>query len=245
MKHIFEQTLTVSAEHTDCSGAVKLSALLHMVQEAAGGHCENLGTDWESIAKKGLFWAVLRHKAQITRLPVSGEVIRLQTWPMPTTRTAYPRAVLALDSQGKELFSVVSLWVLMDIHSRAMVLPAKSGVTVDGVLRGNELSLPASLPPAIGEHARLWEVSAEDLDRNKHVNNARYLDHTQVLADSLDICGAPREFTVCYLAEALLGQQITLRYNLSEDGILSVDGCRPRTDVRDKEERIFALRVTY
>jgi acyl-ACP thioesterase len=164
---------------------------------------------------------------------------------MPTTRTAYPRAVLALDKVGKTLFSVTSLWVLMDIKSRARVLPGKSGVTVEGITRGCEVASPASLPPALGEQTHNWLVTPEDLDRNEHVNNARYLDNTQALATSLNIGDTPREFTVCYLAEALLGQQLTLRYSLSEDGILSVDGCRPRTDVHDKEERIFALRVSY
>ena len=124
-------------------GGEDLSGLLHMVQEAAGEHSATLGTARQALQEKNLFWAVIRHRAQILRMPEKGEAVHVTTWPMPTTRSAYPRATEGFDKDGNLLFRAVSLWVLMDTATRAMVLPKRSGVEVAGVTRGRNWNFPA------------------------------------------------------------------------------------------------------
>jgi acyl-ACP thioesterase len=147
-----------------------------MLQEVAGDHSTLLGTDRESLMRKNLFWAVIRHRVQITRLPGKNEKITVQTWPMPTTRTAYPRSTVAYDEQGNECFRGISLWVLMDAESRAMVLPGKSGVTVNGLLTGSELAAPGSMALQNAPLQMHRTVRYSDLDVNGHMNNCRYMD---------------------------------------------------------------------
>ena len=236
---VLTQTVTVTLEDTDSAGKLKLSALLHYVQEVSGQHSAKLGFDWDTLAQKGLFWAVLRHRVEITRLPKSGEQLQLRTWPMPTTRTAYPRAVQALDGQGNPLFRVVSLWVLMDQQSRAMILPGKSGVEVPGLLLGCESAAPGSLGPVQAQDTAMWQVSREDLDVNGHVNNAKYLDRVFP-----ELTTDPKALTVCYLSEVRLGQDIRLDY-LRQADFWAVDGCRKRTDVPEKTERVFAAKLEF
>ena len=142
MEPIYKQQFTLSNIHVDRYGRAKPSTLLYFVQEAAGQHCRLLAVDRTNLAPKHLFWAVSRNRVQVTRLPRLGETIYVETWPMPTTRVAYPRSVVAYDEQGNELFRSISLWVLMDDRTRAMILPGKSGVTVDGTLTGAELAVP-------------------------------------------------------------------------------------------------------
>lgn len=239
MELIFEMPVTIGQQDVDSGGCLKLSALLYYAQETAGGHCKQLGLDWDTMNEKGLFWAVLRHRVLIHRLPKLQEQVTFRTWPMPTTRVAYPRCVQALDSQGNVLFDAVSLWVIMDKEKRSMLLPGKSNVEVPGILRGCEPEAPNSLTPGSHEQEKLWTVTEQDLDVNGHVNNAKYLDHIQDLIDGK----TPKELVVCYLAETRLQQSITLQWSLSDDGVLSVDGCRPRTDVPERTERVFAARV--
>ena len=176
MEPIHRQTFEITAHHTDCFGRAKASVLLHFAQEAAGQHCLVLGTDWDALSKQHLFWAVIRQRMQITRLPVLGERLTVETWPMPTTRSAFPRSTVAYDENGREVFRAVSLWVLMDTRTRAMILPAKSGIVVEGALRGTELAAPGSIAPRTLHNAQSRSVCFTDLDRNGHMNNARYLD---------------------------------------------------------------------
>ena len=246
MEPIFRQSYDISAIHVDCFGRLKPSTILYFAQEAAGGHCDLLRLDWDTMAKRHLFWAVIRHRVQITRLPRLGETITVETWPMPTTRTAYPRSIVALDEKGQELFRAISLWVLMDTETRAMVLPGKSGVEVAGLLRGNELAAPGSIHPMVMENTVTRQVGYTELDRNGHMNNTRYLDWIEdLLPSAFHKERSIREFTICYLSEAKEGQKIKLDYQLLDGPVLQVDAHRERTDVSGKTERVFSAQVLY
>jgi acyl-ACP thioesterase len=162
---------------------------------------------------------------------------------MPTTRVAYPRSVVAYDEKGSELFRSISLWVLMDPGTRAMVLPGKSGVTVSGILRGNELPSPASLAPAALSAEVERTVRFTDLDVNGHMNNARYLDHlADLLPGSFHENHVIRDMTLGYLAEAREGDTLLQQWQLEENGHLRLEITRPGGE---KNHRIFSADVQF
>jgi len=246
MDPIYQKEFQVTDLVTDCFGRVKPSAILYYLQEAAGQHSNLLGAGWDVLSEKGLFWAVTRHKVQISRLPQLGETITVRTWPMPTTRVAYPRAAAAYDSQGQELFRAISLWVLMDKESRQLILPGKSGVEVAGMLCGTELTLPRSLAPIKLESNTLRTVTYSCLDRNGHMNNTRYLDWVDdLLPSGFHGSHMAREFTVCYANEALEGQTLQMEWQLGADGQLLVDAHRRETNDSEKNTRVFSAQVIY
>ena len=242
----YSQTFTLTDLDVDCFCKLKLSSLLFYAQEVAGKHSALLGADYDTLAQKKLFWAVTRHKVQITRLPSLGETIIVETWPMPTTRVAFPRAMAAYDSQGNELFRSISIWVLMDLENRSMILPGNSGVNVGGLLTGNELSVPHSILPKSLCNSTQRTVTYSCLDRNGHMNNTRYLDWVaDLLPSSFHREHTPRELLICYASEALEAQVLNLDWELTEDGILQVDAHRERTDVSQGTERVFSAQVLY
>ena len=98
---IYRENFTLSNIHSDRFGRMKTSMILYFAQEVATAHCEILGCDWDEMAKKGLFWAVMRHNIQIHRLPKDGDTITVETWPMPTTKVCYPRSCAAFDDKGE------------------------------------------------------------------------------------------------------------------------------------------------
>ena len=245
MDQFFEKSITIAKSEVNKQNRLTLSALLYHAQEVAGAHSQMLSCDRDSLTDKNLFWAVLRHRVVIHRLPSAGEIITVRTWPMPTTRTAYPRAVRAVDGNGNILFELVSLWVLMDRTSRAMVLPGKSGVEVQGIAFGDEPASPGSIVPGNHLNTAQWLVSQQELDVNGHVNNTKYLDPVERLADALNNTQSPKEMTICYLAEAHAGDTLTLQYTLSEEGIFTLDGTRPRAETPEKPGRIFAVKLCF
>ena len=243
MKPIFTQEFKINDAAVDCFGYLKPSMLLFYCQDIAGQHCHLLGADYESLADKQLFWAIIRQKVQITRLPMSGETIRVETWPMPTTKVCYPRSTVAYDREGKEVFRAISMWVLMDTENRAMVLPGKSGVTVDGVLTGSELAAPGSLAPRQLEHLFSRKVGYTDLDRNGHMNNTRYLEWiADLLPSGFHHQKKVREFTVCYHAEAREGDLLNLNWQVNDQDLLQVESWKEESGT---SHRIFAAQVLY
>lgn len=237
MEKIYCKKMQLPNVAVDCFGRMKASWLLSCVQEVAGEHSQALGAGNGEYNGRHLFWAVTRHRVQIKRLPGAKEVITVKTWPCPTTRVAYPRATVAYDEAGNELFRAMSLWVLMDIGSRAMILPGKSGVTVEGVFLGDELEVPGSLAPAAGENRETRQVRYTDLDVNGHMNNTQYLNWVEdLLPAGHHKDHIARGFTVCYLNEALEGQTLDLSWSLG-DGL--------RVDAKCEDRRIFAAKVEY
>ena len=243
MEHFYQQNFTITDNCVDCFGRLKPSMILYYVQEVAGRHFDRISMDYDALAQRGMIWAIIRQKVQITRIPRRGETIRVETWPMPTTRVAYPRSVVAYDAEGNEVFRSISIWVLMDIHSRSMILPGKSGVSVVGTLRGNELTAPNALPAKNLLNHRNRPVCFTDLDRNGHMNNTKYMDWIDDLIPSAfhqehDL----KELTVCYMSEAREGQELSMQWGFLEDGALQVDAHRVKNE---KDERIFSARLTF
>ena len=239
MEPIFKSELTVTEMQVDRFGRVRPAVLLYYLQEAAGQHCNLLAVDHDTLSEKQLFWAVTRTRVQVTRLPRLGEKVLIETWPMPTTRVAYPRSMVAYDEKGQELFRAISLWVLMDAQSRAMVLPGQSGVLVDGTLTGTELTVPRAIATRPMANAKSRTVGYSLLDRNGHMNNTRYMEWVDDLLDSDFHRAHPvREFTVCYMNEAREGDDIALHYELTDGPVLTVDATR-------EGERIFSAQMLY
>ena len=243
MEPIFVQNFEITDIAVDRFGRMKPGMILFLAQEVAGRHCNLLSVDYDTLATKRMFWAVTRHRVQITRMPVRGETIRIETWPMPTTRVAYPRSVIAYDAQGNECFRAISLWVLMDLDKRSMILPGKSGISVVGTLRGLELDTPNGLVAKDLRCHQHRSVCFTDLDRNGHMNNTKYLDWiSDLLPSQFHENHQPREMTVCYFTESREGQTLQLSWDFPEEGCLLVDAHRQQDD---KLERVFSARYLF
>ena len=243
MEPIYQQDFIINDNAVDRYGRLKPSMILYYVQEVAGRHFDVISMDYDALAQRGMIWAIIRQRVQITRLPQRGETIHIETWPMPTTRVAYPRSVVAYDEEGNEVFRSISIWVLMDLNTRHMILPSKSGISVMGTLRGTELTVPNSLPSRVLVHHRSRSVCFTDLDRNGHMNNTRYMDWIDdLLPSQFHQTHTFREFTVCYLSETREGQELELQWDFLEDGCMQVDAHRV-TD--GKDERVFTARLLF
>lgn len=243
MEPIFVQNFDINDMMVDRFGRLKPAMLLFIAQTVATRHGELMDVGYDTLNPRRMFWAVIRHRVQISRLPRYGETIRVETWPMPATRSSFPRSVIAYDEAGNECFRSISLWVLMDLDKRNMILPGKSGITLAGSVRGNELALPGSLAPAHPMNRRQRTVCYSDLDRNGHMNNTKYLEWiADLMPSEFHQNREPKEMTICYLAEAWEGQTMDLCWDFPEEDVMQVDTyCK----TGEKEERTFSARVLY
>ena len=243
MEPLYTQNFEITDHYVDCFGRMTPASILLMIQEVAGKHCTALSVDYDTLAKRRMFWAVTRHRVQVSRMPRLGETIRVETWPMPTTRVAYPRSVVAYDAAGNECFRAISRWVLMNLDTRSMILPGKSGISVVGSLRGLELPSPGSLALMDHTQTRQRQVCFTDLDRNGHMNNTRYLNWvSDLLPSAFHQSHEVKEFTICYHAEAREGQLLDLSWDFPQEDCLQVDARRADSD---QGERVFSARLLY
>ena len=241
MDYIYREQFRLAGNALDRYNRLKPSALLDMMQQVATNQCAGLRLDWDTMAGMGLFWAVTRTHVQILGHAEPGTTVTVETWPGVTSRVAYPRSTIGYDEKGNEIFRAISLWVLMDLNSRKMVLPGKSGLDFTGIERGCELAVPGSLAPAKLEGLQSRTVRYCELDLNGHMSNTRYLDWMEDLLPSSFHKDHPMaEFTISYLSEAKEGETVDLSYELSPDGTLRLEA-----NHADSGHRVFAIRARY
>ena len=117
---------------------------------------------------------------------------------------------------------------------------------MEGTLRGNELAVPGSLAVKALSNSGSRQVLFSDLDRNGHMNNTRYMEWCgDLLPSGFHHAHTPREFTVCYHAEALEGENLELHYELKEGGLLQVDAWRNQENDASVHSRVFTAQVQY
>ena len=243
MEPIYVRNFTVEDAYVDRYGRMKPSQILYLAQDMGGRHSALMSLDYDTLAGRNLFWAVTRHRVQVSRMPMRGETLRVETWPLPTTRAAFPRSVVAYDAQGNEVFRCITLWVLMDLNTRKMIVPGKSGIIVAGTLRGNELPAPNGLIPKPLGTQTSRTVAFTDLDRNGHMNNTRCLDWiADLLPSRFHESHTVTDFTVCYLAEARELQELRLNWDMSDGCTLQVDAT---TDAGEESHRVFSAKLYF
>jgi len=243
MEPVYSRELTIEEWAVDRFLRLKPASCLYLIQEAAGQHGTMLSVGYEKLEEQGVFWAVSRHRVQMSRIPHLGETLRIETWPLPPTRSAFPRSVVAYDEAGNECFRSMSLWVLMDIRTRRMILPGKSGIVVAGERRGGELALPGGLIPRPAGTFADRTVAFSDLDRNGHMNNTRCMEwFADLLPASFHESHLLKEFTVCYLAEAREGDVLRLNLEMPEDSDAQLDAF---SGTGEDLHRVFSARLYF
>lgn len=178
MEPVYEMEIALKARDADFCAAWKPGAIFIAMQELGEAHSALWNAGYFALRQKGFAWVVTRTLLQIDRAPVIGDVIRCRTWPGKPRHAIYPRYYTFEDKSGNSFARASSLWVLMDIAAREMVSGEKYGLTG---FPAPDIKPPVENPGGImqvpGEALRAAQpVKFTDLDVNRHVNNARYVD---------------------------------------------------------------------
>ena len=143
-KGVYREEIVFTPEETDGFGRVRPDALARRFQEIAAVHHASLGVGQEIAAAKSSFWALARTEMRISRLPAAGERVFLDTWVGRQSHGLFWRHYRIAGEDGEALLYAVSVWVIMDIESRALTKDhawaVVSRVTVEG-------ELPAAFKP--------------------------------------------------------------------------------------------------
>jgi len=178
MQKTYSETFRIASYQTDLTARIRPSAILEIMQEMAGAHAEMLGVGRKLLDPMNLCWVLTRVEVQMERMPVSGETITVETFPMPNRRVFFPRYFIFRDAQGHQIGCAGSMWVVLDVTTRKMA----SGAEITALMPDNrDLTAPMGMPATVeeigGESVESLRVPVySDLDVNGHVNNTRYLD---------------------------------------------------------------------
>lgn len=176
---IFERSYSVNVFNTDLTGRLSPGALFSFFEDIAGRHALELGWGRDDLMKNGFFWALSRMVVKVEQLPKTWDEVVLRTWPRGTEAIFALRDLEMYDTSGKRLAAASSSWVVVDYNTRKAQRPDKMLSDMnyrfpeERALDTNARKVP-TLPAGDHEMTRL-KVKLDDIDVNRHVNNARYV----------------------------------------------------------------------
>lgn len=212
---IYKLPYTLRSRDVNMFRRLRPSQLFELMQEAATDHSEMLGTGIAEIRKKDLMWVLARQNVEIERMPVYGEEILIETWPVQTVHSLYPRYYRILDREGVPIIQSSSVWILADLHKRTLVSSSVSGFAFSFEKRGLEIPLPSPPRSFFTDQRVSFTVPFSYVDLNGHMNNARYFDLADNLSPAALAGRDPAKIAVEYSSELTLHGEYELLYGQS------------------------------
>lgn len=191
---------------------MRISRLCSYFQEVAGKHATHLDVGYRFVQQSGMVWVLSRLFIRINKLPEWGQEFKLETWPLGNERIFYRRDYRVNIAQ-ETVVTAVSFWILLDLKTRRpIVIPINTDV-----LKANDglysMTVPSGdFPPVSSEEAEIRAVKYSDLDQNRHVNNARYVEWIFDLLDPEVVENfTPSFVSIEFKHEAKAGDTVLLR----------------------------------
>ncbi|MBE5807911.1 MAG: hypothetical protein E7317_06180, partial [Clostridiales bacterium] len=176
-------------------------------------HCTDLGIDMTTLGPRRLAWVLSGTHVGFDRLPVIGDTVSLETYPMPVRHFFFPRMYIFRDAAGARLGAAYSLWMTMDMQARKAVRDAFVESRVpDNSGRAVPIAMPRPVKPLEAEtRTSRYAPRFTDFDINGHVNNTRYMDMcvNELGFDTMREYGIV-DFTVQFESEIRPGVELSL-----------------------------------
>lgn len=208
---------------------VPLHNICGFMEEAASLHAADLGFSVEELARRGLAWAVTRLWLEFQEQPyLGGDVlsdersswVEVKTWPVAVERLQYRRDFL-IRWKDKILAKAVTDWVVINLESRRAeripeFISALQPENAPHVLEVGRPRLPAQdQAPRTGSFA----VRRADIDRNNHVNNARFAEWVvESVPEEISSARQIKLLQIMYRAEGRFGDTVVARGQSDPEG---------------------------
>ena len=237
---IYSVEKKLSYNELDFKGLWKPENIFLTMQETAGVHAERLGAGYEDLKAKGITWVLIRATLKMDRYPDSKTPVKVTTWPEKVRGLLFPRFFAFQDGKDNLLGTASTIWALMDIEARSLVIPVAKNVSVATPAEGPlKIDPPAKVKMPEGEIAESTvSPKYSDLDINNHVNNSKYIDwFCDQLPLEMHTRGTLSEISVSYSREIRSSSAVKLEF--------AQDGNEFRMAGKENDQVCFAINATW
>lgn len=175
---LFEETVKIRYSEIDCDLTLKPSALLQFMQDLASDNAESLGFGYSYIVKNNLAWFLLKYRIEFDDYPEGLYDLTIKTEPRGYNKIFAFRD-FEITHDGKRIGRATSTWALVDLNTKSMAntseVLAGNKYMVQHEKKEDDLSYGKIKLPKEFDIEKTFEIRFDDLDVNKHVNNANYI----------------------------------------------------------------------
>ena len=111
---------------------LKVSSIFKFMQMVSTNHSEELHIGQKDMIDQGICWVLIRMKVEIYKYPKMNDEIVVATHPGEIDRFLFPRFYEIYDKKGNLLIAGSSIWVLVNMSTRRVVVKPFEGRTFKG-----------------------------------------------------------------------------------------------------------------
>lgn len=215
------------------SGLVRFQSLL---TDASVHDDERVGQGYDELKQKGYFWVAVRVKAAFVRTPAADRPVTIETWANPPAAATIDRCYRLSDDAG--VFAEgIAKWAFVKLSDGRPVRLSDVPWLIAPRSFEAETPFPDGFVPFEAFTADLHvpcPVPSSGIDKNGHLNNARYWDLVFAGARVLGLSvGNVRTIEIGYQKALFAGDSVDLHYRIVEGavhfcGYLTKDGTTAR-----------------
>lgn len=222
----FSSEYRLTAAGCDAQRQLPLSVLVRQVIETATRHANILGIGYINLIKDDIAWVLGRLTIELRHMPEMHENYRLRTWIEGFNRHFSRRNFELISEDGAIWGYISSVWPAINPSTRQ---PANLSSIENVAEMSNPISLPIEpqnrIKPAENPGIeKKYEVETTDIDFNRHVTTARYVEliHNQLPLDFYD-ANTLRRFEISFHHEAVWGERLSIISGFTDEKTLTTE----------------------
>lgn len=167
---------TIRSYEGDQNNHLRMVTLMNILQEAAVKDAANRGFGMEFCIQNNMTWVGNDYVIEILRMPVVDDKIVVTTWPSTEEKMSACRDFVITDEKGEVLIKATSRWLLISLDKKRP-LPVAGRLGEHYLIEERALLTDFPKMPEIADDAPCYQfkVRYDDIDINKHINNAVYI----------------------------------------------------------------------
>lgn len=228
---MYSVTERIGASRTDKNGRLKLPSALDLIQDCSMHWRESEPSFQDYMTRNGMVMVLASRQVDIVRLPIYGERVTVRTSVYDCRSFIGHRNTVIYGEDGSPCVLTWSIGAFVESDSGkiARLWPEElEKLTLDDKVPMEYLDKKIVLPDEPGSRMNAVAVRRHDIDLNRHMNNARYVEVAlELLPDGFEV----KRLRIEYKAQAKPGDLLYPRVFAVQDAkryvVLSDGSDRP------------------
>ena len=221
----FVQVVNPQYRDADMNGLIGLRGVMHYCQDIHTWHLLQVNKGNDVIPEKyGAGWIYTRYHVLLKKKMDDSGPLKLTAWMEPYRQPVLVNENITIEQNGV-LSAVAKLETCVFSLTRGRPLRLSAIEFPENFTEDIPNDIPDFIPmekTADGMEERyLRTVRMSDLDKNRHMNNLRYIEMFQDAHDSAfwDVMD-PREMEICFLSQCLEGETLSVRSRCNDESVM-------------------------
>lgn len=209
MEKVGIHTVSIHPFEVDFKNRITLPLIVNHLLNTAGRHANERGFGIQQLNEHNHTWVLSRLAIELNGRPECGETLRIRTWIENVMRSFTLRNFQFETGEGEVIGYARSIWAMIDTATRHPVSLIGQGIEEYIHQKDCPIEKPGKIIVPEQSAQSSFVVAYSDLDINKHLNSAKYVEHiTDTLPIEVMERNSPFRFEIEYIEECHYGERI-------------------------------------